>query len=182
MRLLSRNADYAVNALCYMSRISKDRIVSVTELVRHLKMPRPFLRKILQVLNNRGILRSHRGAGGGFRLARKPRDIYLIDIMEAFQGTVRLNECLFRKNVCPNIKTCFLKKKLSGIEKHALSELGAITIDSIIKPFDPSTLRQAQGRPEQGRRTTGSVSSRAKSRDDKSSGFYPERRRGIKGE
>ena len=152
MRLLSRNADYAVNALCYMSRISEDRIVSVTELVRHLKMPRPFLRKILQVLNNRGILRSHRGAGGGFRLARKPRDIYLIDIMEAFQGTVRLNECLFRKNVCPNIKTCFLKKKLSGIEKRVLVELGAITIDSIIKPFG------------------------------KSSGFYPERRRGIKGE
>ena len=132
MKLLSRNTDYAVRAVCYIAK-KKSGVVSVTELVEKLKIPRPFLRKILQALNNEGMLRSSKGMGGGFRLARKPEGIYLTDIMETFQGPFKLNECFFRKEICPNRRSCFLKKKIDGIERYVLSELKAITIGSIIK-------------------------------------------------
>jgi len=132
MKLLSRNTDYAVRAVCYMAK-KKPGVVSVTELVEKLKIPRPFLRKILQALNNEGMLRSSKGMGGGFRLARKPEGIYLTDIMETFQGPFKLNECFFRKEICPNRRSCFLKKKIDRIERYVLSELKAITIGSIIK-------------------------------------------------
>ena len=132
MKLLTRNTDYAVRAVCYMAK-RKDELVSVPELVKALRIPRPFLRKILQVLNKKGILKSHKGSGGGFELARKPRDIYLPDIMEAFQGPFELNECFFKKEICPNKKTCVLKKKIDLIEKSVLKQLKAITIDSILE-------------------------------------------------
>ncbi len=131
MKLLSRNTDYAVRAVCYIAK-KENGVVSVTELVEKLKIPRPFLRKILQALNNEGILKSYKGMGGGFRLARKPEGIYLTDIMETFQGPFRLNECFFKRKICPNRSSCCLKKKIDLIERHLYSELRSITIDSML--------------------------------------------------
>jgi Rrf2 family protein len=132
MKLLSRNTDYAVRAVCYIAKKAPG-VVSVTELVKNLKIPRPFLRKILQALNNDGMLRSSKGMGGGFRLARKPEDVHLTDIMEAFQGPFELNECFFKKKICPNISSCCLKKKIDSIEKMVCKELRAITLGSMLR-------------------------------------------------
>lgn len=132
MRLISRNTDYAVRALCYI--YGKDgEVVSVTELVKALKIPHAFLRKILQVLNKKNILKSNKGAGGGFRLARNADDIYLVDLMKIFQGKFRLNECFFKKETCPNRKMCWLKDKIDSIEDAVYKELSSITIMSIVK-------------------------------------------------
>ena len=132
MKLISRNTDYAVRSVCYIVGQEK-RLVAAEELVKHLKIPRSFLRKILQVLNKKGILKSHKGIGGGFVLARKPQAIYLIDLIEAFQGPFKLNECFFKREICPNRKICCLKKKIDSIENKVYAELKSITIDSILK-------------------------------------------------
>jgi len=132
MKLISRNTDYAVRAICYIAQ-QKEKIVTVEELVKALKMPRPFLRKILQTLNKKGILESRKGSGGGFVLGRNKDHIYLIDIIEAFQGPFRLNECFFKKKLCPNRNACWLKKKIDSIENKVYSELKNVTIGSILK-------------------------------------------------
>lgn len=132
MKLLTRDTDYAVRALCFIAK-AKQEIVSVAQLVRCLKIPRPFLRKILQVLNQKKLLISYKGQGGGFRLAVAPNRIFLIDLMEIFQGKLKLNECLFKKKVCPSVKTCVLKKKIDAIERHTISELKTITVASLLK-------------------------------------------------
>ena len=132
MKLLSRNTDYAVRAVCYIAE-KKPGVVSVTELVEKLKMPRPFLRKILQALNNEGMLKSYKGIGGGFRLARKPEDIYLTDIMETFQGLFKLNECFFKGKICPDRSSCCLKKKIDSIEEMVCKELRSITLGSMLR-------------------------------------------------
>lgn len=130
MKLLTRNTDYAVRAISYMAR-EKDRIITVTELVRHLKVPRPFLRKILQTLSKKGVVESRKGIGGGFLLARPSGRIHLVSLIEIFQGPLSLNECMFRKMLCPNRSRCALKKKMDAIEKHVESELRSITIKDI---------------------------------------------------
>lgn len=131
IRLINRNSDYAVRALCYMAK-REEQVTSVSELVRKLKIPRPFLRKILQVLHNEGLLISQKGAGGGFRLARKPGKIFLLDIMRAFQGPIKLNECVFKKEVCPHKRGCFLRRRLGTIEQFIIVQLKPITIKKIL--------------------------------------------------
>jgi Rrf2 family protein len=96
-------------------------------------MPRPFLRKILQTLNKEGLLISSKGKDGGFVLAVSPGEITLTDVMKIFQGSTRLNKCKFKKNDCPYISDCLLKKKIDEIEKEVRAKLKAITIASIIK-------------------------------------------------
>ena len=132
MKLITRDSDYAVRALSYIAK-RKKKIVSVKELADNLKIPQPFLRKILQILNRKKILKSYKGIGGGFMLSDAPGKIFVTDIMRIFQGPIKFSEHLFKKNACPHVKTCALKKKLDCIEKKAISELESITIASLIK-------------------------------------------------
>lgn len=132
MKLITRNTDYAVRALCCIAE-QKEEIVTVNQMVKSLEMPRPFLRKILQILNKEGLLNSCKGKGGGFTLALLPEKIFLMDLMKIFQGPVRLNECKFKKSDCPYIDNCLLKKKIDEIEKGVIEKLKAITILSILK-------------------------------------------------
>ena len=132
MKLITRNTDYAVRALCCIAEQEKN-IVSTDQMVQNLQMPRSFLRKILQILNKKGLLNSYKGKGGGFTLALPPEKISLIDVMKIFQGPIRLNECKFKKSDCPYTSDCLLKKKIDEIEKEVVIKLKVITIASIIK-------------------------------------------------
>lgn len=132
MKLITRDTDYAVRALCGIVE-QKQELISADQLVKSLEMPRPFLRKILQTLNKEGLLNSSKGKDGGFALAVSPGEITLTDVMKIFQGSIRLNECKFKKSDCPHINDCLLKKKIDEIEKEVIAKLKAITISSILK-------------------------------------------------
>ncbi len=131
MKLITRDTDYAVRALCFIAQ-SKERIVSVSTLVNKLRIPRPFLRQILQALNKKGILKSYKGLGGGFQLAISPNQIFLVDLIKIFQGPLKLNECIFKKKICPNKDICMLRAKINIIEKEVILELGSISIASLL--------------------------------------------------
>ena len=131
MKLLTRNTDYAVRAICSMA-VKRGRVITVDGLVKELGVPRPFLRKILQILSKEGIVNSLRGAGGGFTLAIKPSKISLTDLIEIFQGPININECVFKKMACPNRSRCPLKVRIDRIERHVETELKSITIESLL--------------------------------------------------
>jgi Rrf2 family protein len=130
MKLITRNTDYALRALCYIAK--RKSIVTVDELVAKLGVPRPFMRKILQCLNKKGILVSCKGQGGGFRLKAGSGKVSVIEIMRVFQGNIQLNGCFLKKDVCPNRPKCALRKHLRSIEQEVLRRLKAITIGSLI--------------------------------------------------
>lgn len=137
MKLINRDTDYAIRALCHIAKRKND-ITSAQSLVRCLKIPRPFLRKILQNLNKKGFLKSYRGKGGGFFLARPPEKIFILDLIKLFQGPFNLSEHILRKVTCPHIKKCVLKKKLDAIQLYISKELKSVTIASLMKGFSQS--------------------------------------------
>ena len=141
MKLITRNTDYAVRALCYIARQSK-RAVSATEMVSDLKIPRPFLRKILQTLSGEGLLKSTKGQGGGFSLAFPVEKILLADLIRIFQSTIQLNECVFKKKICPDRSTCVLKKEIDHIESDVLARLRRISIASLVNAGNGSRPRK----------------------------------------
>jgi Rrf2 family protein len=132
MKLLNRDTDYAVKALLYISKKNPERI-SVSELAKELNIPKPFLRKTLQTLNREGVLNSFKGKGGGFVLAMPPEEILLTRLIDIFQKPVKLAECIFKKKICSDVRTCPLKKRIDAIEQHVISELESITIESLLR-------------------------------------------------
>jgi len=132
MKLINRDADYAVKALLTVARRG-DETVPVTALTAELGLPRPYLRKIMQTLGREGIVRSAKGRGGGFALARPAARIAVADVIRAFQGPVSLHDCLFKKKLCPDVATCPLRKSIGRLERKLVRDLEALSIASILK-------------------------------------------------
>ena len=131
MKLINRDTDYAVKALLYIAR--KSERVSISELVEKLGMPRPFSRKIFQILNKEGVLNSYKGKGGGFLMAIPPERVFLADLIQIFQGQLKLKECIINKMICPDVKTCPLRNRIHKIEKYIISEFNSITLASLFR-------------------------------------------------
>lgn len=142
MRLINKDTDYAVKALLYIGRQDKRR-VSATELARDLKIPYPFLRRILQILNTKGIVKSVKGKGGGFVLARAPEKIYLTDLIRVLQGPLRLAECIFNPSACAGVKTCPLRKRIIKLQRSFVAELQSITLASLAEDGIPVRSRRS---------------------------------------
>lgn len=131
MKLITRDTDYAVQALIYLAQ-TKAKRVSVQDLVGILNVPYPFMRKIMQKLQKGNIVDSYRGKNGGFTLAEPPGDIFLFQIIQIFNGPIRLHECIINQHLCPNSKTCLLKKELTEIEEYVSKKLRAITLKKLM--------------------------------------------------
>jgi Rrf2 family protein len=77
-----------------------------SDLAQEEGIPSPYLGKILQGLARAGILRSQKGPGGGFALARDPRQILLIHIIDAAEGTESLQSCAVGLSKCDDDQPC----------------------------------------------------------------------------
>lgn len=131
-RLINRETDYAIKILVYLHRI-ESKVLTAEEIERSLLIPRPFLRKILQKLNKGGFLQSQKGKGGGFSKVKDLGKIYLVELMELFQGPIGISECVFRKNICPDIDKCLLRKKIINLESKFIEDLKTITLASLLE-------------------------------------------------
>ena len=83
---ISAKADYAVRAAVELAAASDERPVKAERIATAQGLPLNFLENILGELRHAGIVRSHRGAEGGFRLARDPSLITIADIVRAVEG------------------------------------------------------------------------------------------------
>lgn len=102
---ITRETDYAMRCVLYLSGVP-DKVVMVDEISREMATPKSFLAKILQKLVRAGVVKSFRGVKGGFQLNRAPKDINLLDVIEAIQGVVALNACAVDSSVCGFSSTC----------------------------------------------------------------------------
>ncbi|MGZ7065851.1 MAG: Rrf2 family transcriptional regulator, partial [Candidatus Aminicenantales bacterium] len=75
---------------------------------------------------------SFKGKGGGFRLARAAGDIALADVIRTFQGRISLHDCLFKKSLCPDVRTCPLRKTIGRLEERLVGELEETTVASVL--------------------------------------------------
>ncbi|MBI3813487.1 MAG: Rrf2 family transcriptional regulator [Nitrospinae bacterium] len=86
MLRLSRGVEYAMRGLIYFVSQPEERVIPLSEISESECIPKSFLVKIFQVLLKRGIVKSVRGLDGGFILAKSPRNINLLDIIEGIDG------------------------------------------------------------------------------------------------
>lgn len=102
---VTRKADYAVRCILHLSRHPL-KVITVSDISKSMKIPMSFLSKILQSLMKHDIVKSVRGVKGGFRLAKEPGDINLLQVIEAVQGPSAANVCALDKKLCRLSRTC----------------------------------------------------------------------------
>jgi Rrf2 family protein len=85
----------------------KDRSMTAQEIAEALKASKAHLAKVLQRLAHAGLLRSERGPGGGFMLARPGKEITLLQVYETIEGPLAASDCLLHTRLCGG-KNCIL--------------------------------------------------------------------------
>ena len=86
---LTRASNYALQALAYLVDQPQDKSVASHIIAEAEGIPERFLLKVLQPLVSVGVLRSIKGPNGGYRLARTPKQVSLLEVVEAVDGPIR---------------------------------------------------------------------------------------------
>ena len=86
---MSTRGDYACRALLSLSLHRTSGPTSVRDIAERTALPQPYLEQILLALKGAGIVRSKRGVGGGYELARPPEEIDLAQIVSAVDGPIQ---------------------------------------------------------------------------------------------
>ncbi len=105
---ITRQADYAVRAVLYLARKGNQR-AATSQVAQEQRIPPSFLAKIISQLSIAGLLHTSRGARGGVTLAREPKQITLLEVVEAIDGPIQLNECVGDNGSCSFESDCPLQ-------------------------------------------------------------------------
>ena len=131
---LSHLADYAVVLMTAAARRPAGARLSATELACETGVPLPTAQKLMGQLAGCGLLRSMRGAGGGFSLARPAQKISLADVVEAVEGPIAMSACSDGKFDCALDAHCRVKPHM-GIVGHAVrGALDAVSLQALCSP------------------------------------------------
>lgn len=128
---LTRGTDYGARGVIYLAKLPANAIALVGDIAREEGIPESYLAKILQDLAKGGILRSHRGAKGGFSLARPPQEITLREIVESVEGPIALSRCLAPFESCDRRETCALYPVLRHAQEQLLVTLEGATLQDM---------------------------------------------------
>ncbi|MGB7061451.1 MAG: Rrf2 family transcriptional regulator [Candidatus Zixiibacteriota bacterium] len=131
--VLTRAGDYGIFGVLYLAKQPKGKIVSLSEVSRAEDIPEKFLAKIFQSLTRTGLIVSHRGARGGFCLARSAHQITIKELMEAIQGPICFSKCLSDLQDCGKQDVCRLRKVLKKAQEHTVELLSQKTLADLAK-------------------------------------------------
>jgi Rrf2 family protein len=106
---ITRAADYAVRAMVHLASLPPGTRVQKRALVELSEAPDSFLSKVLQRLVEQDLVRSWRGCGGGFELARPAEEISVLTVIEAVDGPLLLNLCVPDAAGCEQSLECVVQ-------------------------------------------------------------------------
>lgn len=133
MMKLGKLTDYAVVVTVQLARES--RASSAQTLSVKTGIPAPTVAKVLKKLAKYGLVSSLRGAAGGYRLAKTPREISACDVIEAMDGPVAIAGCV--ASVCSTQNACPAKGKWAPVNAAIRAALKAVTIADMAATEQP---------------------------------------------
>jgi Rrf2 family protein len=120
---ITRQADYAVRAMTYLAQYGSEKSVATGTIAQEKSIPPSFLAKIVSQLSVAGLLQTSRGARGGVKLAKDAKDISLLDVVEAIDGPILLNDCVTDSTSCAYDEDCPLKDVWCDAQRSLVDQL-----------------------------------------------------------
>jgi Rrf2 family protein len=132
---VSTRGDYACRALLSMAlHVEALPTQSVRDIAVRTGLPQPYLEQILLALKGAGLVRSKRGVGGGYVLAKHPDDITLAEIVSAVDGPIQLGDFgqPHKDGACDHEGQCVLLAVWDDVGNHMRTHLQAHTLANMV--------------------------------------------------
>lgn len=130
---ITKQADYAVRAMVYLANLEPEKRAATSQIAEVKKIPPSFLAKIISQLSINGLINTSRGAHGGVMLSRPANRISLLEVVEAIDGPISLNECAIHPDACENSADCPMNEIWSEAQTDLVNKLRATTFDTFVR-------------------------------------------------
>ena len=131
MLRLSKKADYALMAMKHLATRTDVMSASAREIAEAYDIPVELMAKVLQRLARRGLLSSHQGTHGGYRLANAPSAISVADIIQAIDGPLTVTACSTEAENCGQYSKCSVRDPLWRIKDRILAALATCSLQEV---------------------------------------------------
>ena len=131
MLRLSKKADYALIAMKHLATRADAASASAREIAEQYDIPIELMAKVLQRLVRRGLLTSHQGTRGGYRLSRPSQAISVADIIQAIDGPLTVTACSTDAENCGQFAKCSVRDPLWRIKDRILSALSTCSLAEV---------------------------------------------------
>jgi Rrf2 family protein len=116
----------------YLAKLGADQRAATSQIAQDQQIPPSFLAKIVSQLSVAGLLQTSRGARGGVSLAATPDQISLLEVVEAIDGPIMLNECVNNPGACTFGDSCSMRPVWCDAQAELVERLRATTFDKFL--------------------------------------------------
>jgi Rrf2 family protein len=138
---ITRQADYAIRAVRYLAKQGPNQRSATSTVAQEMKIPPSFLAKIISQLSIAGLLHTSRGARGGVTLARPAKEISLLDVVEAIDGPILLNECVGDPGDCVFSDDCLVHPIWVEVQDSLVKRLRQTKFDQLASKKGPIAIQ-----------------------------------------
>lgn len=129
---VSKQVDYAIQFLMQLA-VDSDNTTSLRQFSSDRDISFLFMQKIAKKLREAKLVKSYRGARGGYVLERTPETLSIKEIMESIEGPYKISNCISTQGeVCKKIDSCSAKKPLYTIQNQISDYLQNTSLKSLI--------------------------------------------------
>jgi Rrf2 family iron-sulfur cluster assembly transcriptional regulator len=132
---VSTRGDYASRALLSLALHPDDGPTSVRDIAERTGLPQPYLEQILLTLKGAGLVRSKRGVGGGYVLAREAGAITLAEIVSAVDGPIQAGDFgrPHEDGACDHEGQCVLLSVWADVSAQLQGQLAGVTLSDMVR-------------------------------------------------
>lgn len=132
---ITQETDYALRIVLFLSKAGIDNCVEAKAISESERIPFRFALKILRKLTKAGVTKAYRGINGGYALNKIPENITLKDVVEAIDGPICVNRCLYDAAYCNlnRTNTCTVHKALDNVRETLLRELESVNFKNLME-------------------------------------------------
>lgn len=141
MLRLSKLADYGTSVMTVLAG-DPGAVRNAAELAQLTHVSMPTVSKILKALARDKLVVSMRGAQGGYRLARAPREITMAEVIAALEGPIALTECAEAQGHCTIEPRCAVRTNWQRINLAIAEALRNITLEEMTTPLPMQTIHR----------------------------------------
>jgi Rrf2 family cysteine metabolism transcriptional repressor len=129
---LSTRGRYATRAMLDLAMHYGQGPILVREISKRQGISERYLEQLLLPLKAAGLVRSMRGAHGGFTLARLPSEIRLIEIVQTMEGSTAPADCVDDAGICAHSRACVTREVWADMKRAADTVLEATTLQDLL--------------------------------------------------
>ncbi len=129
---INKSTKYALYAIVELSR-DPEKVLSIKKIAGEYDISELHLSKVIQEMQRAGFIRSIRGIKGGFKIARDPKDITILDVVEAFEIRPPQNACVLFdfEQKCMQGDLCRLGEIFTELHEHLHSTLKSVSFSKL---------------------------------------------------